>query len=96
MEIPIKAVNTVEMLTLQDNYIDFFAFKENSQMMQRPVPVKKTARGMELRQPPGAEHGWPSLITVHKGRNAISAFEHAMPDQFVLNMAGTKLLLSST
>jgi 7,8-dihydropterin-6-yl-methyl-4-(beta-D-ribofuranosyl)aminobenzene 5'-phosphate synthase len=65
METNIKEANKIEVQTLQDNYVDFFAFKENNQTVQRPVPVKRTGRGLELSQPPGAEHGWSSLITVY-------------------------------
>ena len=67
MKMRIKEVEKIEIQTLQDNYVDFFAFKENNQMVQRPVPIKQTARGMELSQPPGAEHGWSSLITASAG-----------------------------
>jgi 7,8-dihydropterin-6-yl-methyl-4-(beta-D-ribofuranosyl)aminobenzene 5'-phosphate synthase len=65
----INKVDKVEVLTLQDNYVDFFAFKENNDMIQRPVPIKPTDRGMELSQPPGAEHGWSSLISVFTGES---------------------------
>jgi 7,8-dihydropterin-6-yl-methyl-4-(beta-D-ribofuranosyl)aminobenzene 5'-phosphate synthase len=60
----INEVDKVEVLTLQDNYVDFLAFKENNHMVQRPIPITPTERGMELSQPPKAEHGWSSLISV--------------------------------
>jgi 7,8-dihydropterin-6-yl-methyl-4-(beta-D-ribofuranosyl)aminobenzene 5'-phosphate synthase len=63
----IKKADKVEVLTLQDNYIDFFAFKQNNQMVQRPIPIKPAERGMELNQPPFAEHGWSSLISASTG-----------------------------
>ena len=64
MKINLKKVDQVEILTLQDNCIDFFAFKENNQMIQRPVPIKQTECGLELSTPPGAEHGWSSIISI--------------------------------
>lgn len=67
MKINIKQADKVEILTLQDNYIDFFAFKENDNIVQRPVPIKQTEQGMELSQPPFAEHGWSSLVSIGAG-----------------------------
>ena len=67
MKIDIKHADKIGILTLQDNYIDFFAFKENDNITQRPVPIKQTEQGMELGQPPFAEHGWSSLISISEG-----------------------------
>jgi 7,8-dihydropterin-6-yl-methyl-4-(beta-D-ribofuranosyl)aminobenzene 5'-phosphate synthase len=70
MKINLIQTDSVEVVTLQDNTIDFFAFDENNDILQRPIPVRPTARGMALHQPPSAEHGWSSLIKIRTGDTA--------------------------
>jgi 7,8-dihydropterin-6-yl-methyl-4-(beta-D-ribofuranosyl)aminobenzene 5'-phosphate synthase len=67
MNIEITNVEQVEILTLQDNYIDFFAFSDNNNVVQRPLPITASEKGLRLGQPPHAEHGWSSLISVSAG-----------------------------
>ena len=55
----IREVDRVEVLTLQDNYIDLVARDDNA-VIQRALPVK----GLEMRNSILAEHGFASLITV--------------------------------
>ena len=59
---PINAVDRVEILTLQDNTIDFLARDDNA-VIQRALPVV----GREMRNSVLAEHGFSSLVTVAIG-----------------------------
>ena len=59
---PIQAVDRVEILTLQDNVIDFLA-RDNSAVIDRALPVV----GTEMRNTILAEHGFSSLVTVTDG-----------------------------
>lgn len=54
----IKSVDKVEILTLQDNYIDLVA-QDNSEVIQRAMPLK----GLEVRNSILAEHGFSAFIT---------------------------------
>jgi 7,8-dihydropterin-6-yl-methyl-4-(beta-D-ribofuranosyl)aminobenzene 5'-phosphate synthase len=65
MPITLKAVDKVEILTLQDNYIDMAAM-DGSAMVQRALPVKD----MEIKNSILAEHGFAAVVTVT--RHAIS------------------------
>ena len=58
----IKAVDRVEILTLQDNVIDLVA-RDNSAVVERALPVV----GTEMRNSILAEHGFSSLVTVIHG-----------------------------
>ncbi|WP_419661987.1 beta-lactamase domain protein [Desulfosarcina variabilis str. Montpellier] len=57
--ISIKAVDQVEILTLQDNLIDFLV-RDNSAVIERALPVV----GKELRNTILAEHGFASFVTL--------------------------------
>lgn len=61
MPIQINEVDKVEILTLQDNYIDLVA-QDNSQVVQRAIPAKDGKLQHSLR----AEHGFSAFITVTK------------------------------
>jgi 7,8-dihydropterin-6-yl-methyl-4-(beta-D-ribofuranosyl)aminobenzene 5'-phosphate synthase len=62
MAIDLKEVDRVEVLTLQDNYIDIAAFDSN-EIVQRAMPVKD----MEIKNSILAEHGFSAVVTVSKG-----------------------------
>jgi 7,8-dihydropterin-6-yl-methyl-4-(beta-D-ribofuranosyl)aminobenzene 5'-phosphate synthase len=55
----IREVDKVEVLTLQDNYVDLVA-RDNSEVVQRAMPIK----GVEISNSILAEHGFSALITV--------------------------------
>jgi 7,8-dihydropterin-6-yl-methyl-4-(beta-D-ribofuranosyl)aminobenzene 5'-phosphate synthase len=59
MSIAIKEVDRVEILTLQDNYIDLVA-GDNTDIIQRASFLK----GLEFRNTILAEHGFAALITI--------------------------------
>ncbi len=54
----LNEVEKVEILTLQDNYIDLVS-QDNTEIVQRAMPLK----GMEVKNSVLAEHGFSSLIT---------------------------------
>ena len=60
--INVKAVDRVEILTLQDNIVDMVA-QDNSAVVQRAMPLV----GLEVKKSILAEHGFSSLITVTAG-----------------------------
>ncbi len=60
-------VDKVEILTLQDNYIDITAM-DNSAVIQRASPIKD----MQLKNSILAEHGFSALVTVHADGKASS------------------------
>ncbi|MEJ2589449.1 MAG: MBL fold metallo-hydrolase [Deltaproteobacteria bacterium] len=64
MEQNITEVDRVEILTLQDNYIDIVR-QDNNEVIQRAIPVKDG----EIKNSVLAEHGFSSLVTVSKGDN---------------------------
>ncbi|MCP4118472.1 MAG: MBL fold metallo-hydrolase [Desulfobacteraceae bacterium] len=60
----IKEIESVEITTLQDNYIDVLAMDGND-VVQRPFPIKEMPeKGMELSASPIAEHGFSVFVTV--------------------------------
>ena len=63
----IREVDKVEILTLQDNYIDVTAL-DNSAVVQRASPLK----GMQIKNSILAEHGFSALVTVHAEGNVSS------------------------
>ncbi|MBU4582439.1 MAG: MBL fold metallo-hydrolase [Proteobacteria bacterium] len=63
----IREVDKVEILTLQDNYIDVTAL-DNSAVVQRASPLKD----MQIKISILAEHGFSALVTVHAEGNASS------------------------
>jgi len=62
MSIDLKEVDKVEVLTLQDNYIDIAAF-DSTEIVQRAMPVKD----MEIKNSVLAEHGFSAVLTIGKG-----------------------------
>ena len=62
MTITLNEVDKVEILTLQDNYIDLVS-GDNTEIVQRALPV----RDMEVKNSVLAEHGFSSLVTVTEG-----------------------------
>ncbi len=62
MAINVKEVDKVEVLTLQDNYIDIAAF-DSTAIVQRAMPVKD----MEIKNSILAEHGYSAVVTLSKG-----------------------------
>ena len=67
MTVNLKEVDSVVILTLQDNYVDLVA-RDDTPMMQRAMPLK----GMEISNSILAEHGFASLVTVTTGDQARS------------------------
>lgn len=65
--LPIKAVDRVEILTLQDNVIDFLV-RDNSAVITRALPVVDR----EMRNTILAEHGFASLVTLTEEGNSHS------------------------
>ncbi|MCP4750488.1 MAG: MBL fold metallo-hydrolase [Proteobacteria bacterium] len=61
----LEEVDKLEILTLQDNYIDLVQ-QDNSSIVQRAMPLV----GMEFKNSILAEHGFSALITVTKGNEA--------------------------
>jgi 7,8-dihydropterin-6-yl-methyl-4-(beta-D-ribofuranosyl)aminobenzene 5'-phosphate synthase len=57
----INEVEKLEIVTLQDNYIDLVA-QDNSEVVQRAIPAKNG----ELRHSIRAEHGFSAFITITK------------------------------
>ena len=65
MSIQLHPVDSVEVLTLQDNYIDLVA-RDNNEVVQRANPLK----GSELGHSIGAEHGFSTCVVVTKNGTA--------------------------
>ena len=64
---PINAVDKVEILTLQDNYIDLIA-RDNSEVVLRAMPIKDGEMSNSIL----AEHGFSSVVTVTRGNRSRS------------------------
>ena len=65
MSIQLNPVDSVEVLTLQDNYIDLVA-RDNDEVVQRANPLKGNELGHSIR----AEHGFSTYIVVTKNGKA--------------------------
>jgi len=63
----LEEVDRVEILTLQDNYIDIVT-KDNSDVIQRALPLK----GLEVKNSIFAEHGFSALVTVTRDEQSRS------------------------
>ncbi|MDT8273826.1 MAG: hypothetical protein RRA35_11620 [Desulfomonilia bacterium] len=75
----LNAVDKVEILTLQDNYIDITA-------MDNSAVITNDLKEMDPTY----------VIPTHcTGRKAIMHMEQVMPEQFILNMSGTKLTFAA-
>ena len=55
----LQPIDKVEILTLQDNYIDLTA-QDNNDVVARAMPLK----GLEIRNSILAEHGFSAVVTV--------------------------------
>ena len=60
MTFKLKEVEKVEILTLQDNYVDVAAF-DSTEIVQRAMPVKD----MEIKNSILAEHGFSAIVTIY-------------------------------
>ncbi len=67
MKLALKEVDRVEILTLQDNYIDITS-RDGSEVIQRAIPLKDG----EIRNSILAEHGFSSLLTAVDGEESRS------------------------
>jgi 7,8-dihydropterin-6-yl-methyl-4-(beta-D-ribofuranosyl)aminobenzene 5'-phosphate synthase len=63
----LQEIDRVEILTLQDNYIDIMT-SDNSEVIQRAIP----SRGSEVSNSILAEHGFSALVTVTLGEESRS------------------------
>lgn len=61
MQVEIREMERMEILTLQDNYFDAL-IGDSSEMVQRAIPVKD----MEVKNTLLAEHGFSSLVTISR------------------------------
>ena len=69
MGFTLREIDKVEVLTLQDNFVDI-ASMDSTAMVQRAMPVKDS----EVKVSILAEHGFSALITVTAADNARSVF----------------------
>jgi 7,8-dihydropterin-6-yl-methyl-4-(beta-D-ribofuranosyl)aminobenzene 5'-phosphate synthase len=67
MTVKLNEVEKVEILTLQDNYVDVAAF-DSTEIVQRALPVKD----MEIKKSILAEHGFSAIVTVYSDDNPCS------------------------
>jgi 7,8-dihydropterin-6-yl-methyl-4-(beta-D-ribofuranosyl)aminobenzene 5'-phosphate synthase len=65
MTVSINEVDKIEVLTLQDNYIDLMS-RDNTEVVLRAMPLKD----MEVKNSILAEHGFSALVTVTTGEQA--------------------------
>ena len=67
MTVKLNEVDKVEILTLQDNYVDVAAF-DGTEIVQRAMPLKD----MEIKNSILAEHGFSAVVTVYRNDAARS------------------------
>lgn len=65
MTISVNEADKVEILTLQDNYIDLVS-GDSTEILKRALPVK----GSEIKNSVLAEHGFSALVTIFTGARA--------------------------
>jgi len=65
MALQLKEIDKIEILTLQDNYIDLAAM-DNNEIVQRALPIKD----MEIKNSLLAEHGFSTLVTLTSNGNS--------------------------
>lgn len=65
MSIAVTEADKVEILTLQDNYVDLVS-RDDTEMLMRARPVK----GLEVKNSVLAEHGFSALVTVTIGEGS--------------------------
>ena len=77
MSITLNEVDKVEILTLQDNYVDMVSM-DSTAVVQRAMPIK----GMEIKNSILAEHGFASVVSVTKGdRTRSMMFDFGFSEQ---------------
>ncbi|MHC4458174.1 MAG: MBL fold metallo-hydrolase [Planctomycetota bacterium] len=64
MNVKLNEVDKVEILTLQDNYVDVAAF-DGTEIVKRALPVKD----MEIKNSILAEHGFSAIVTIYADHN---------------------------
>jgi 7,8-dihydropterin-6-yl-methyl-4-(beta-D-ribofuranosyl)aminobenzene 5'-phosphate synthase len=71
MSVKLNEVDKVEILTLQDNYVDMVSMDSN-EIVQRPMPIED----MEIKTSIQAEHGFASVVSVtREGRTRSMMFD---------------------
>jgi len=71
MQVPVNPVEKVEIITLEDNYIDLVSM-DNTDVITRAVPLK----GLELSNSIIAEHGFSALVrTTRAGQTKTMIFD---------------------
>ncbi|MGB5751153.1 MAG: MBL fold metallo-hydrolase [Desulfobacterales bacterium] len=99
MDFTLNEVDKVEVLTLQDNYVDI-ASMDSTAMVQRAMPVKDSEAKVSIL----AEHGFSALITVTAGDSTRSLLfdfgfsEHGTAfnaDALGLDLSGVETLVLS-
>ena len=79
MGITINEIKKVEILTLQDNYVDLAA-GDNTDVIQRAIPLKD----MEIKNSILAEHGFSAVVTITAGEKSKSLlFDFGFSEQGV-------------
>lgn len=64
---PLDEIDSIEITTLQDNYIDVLA-TDSTKVIRRPKLARPVAgKGLELTSSPQAEHGFSTMVTLIKG-----------------------------
>lgn len=81
----LKEADKVEVLTLQDNFIDVTAM-DNSAVIQRASPLKD----MEIKSSILAEHGFSALVTIHAdGKSSSLLFDFGFSEDGAARNADT-------
>jgi len=81
----LKEADKVEVLTLQDNFIDVTAM-DNSAVIQRASPLKD----MEIKSSILAEHGFSALVTIHAdGKSSSLLFDFGFSEDGAARNAAT-------
>jgi 7,8-dihydropterin-6-yl-methyl-4-(beta-D-ribofuranosyl)aminobenzene 5'-phosphate synthase len=71
MSLKLNEVDKVEILTLQDNYVDMVSMDSN-EIVQRPMPIEN----LEIKTSIQAEHGFASVVSVtREGRTRSMLFD---------------------
>lgn len=85
MSVKLNEVDRVEILTLQDNYVDMVSMDSN-EIVQRPMPIK----GNEIKTSIQAEHGFASVISVtREGRTRSMIFDFGFSEKGAASNAET-------
>jgi 7,8-dihydropterin-6-yl-methyl-4-(beta-D-ribofuranosyl)aminobenzene 5'-phosphate synthase len=85
MMVKLNEVDKVEILTLQDNYVDMVSMDSN-EVIQRPMPIE----GMEIKTSIQAEHGFASVVSVtREGRTRSMMFDFGFSEHGAAGNAET-------